>query len=257
MTFLPLDTDYYAAVEAGEVPGATLLNKFGRAEIGTSLTPISRELVYQTPTTATVLEFVSDDANDTSAGTGAREISIIGLNSSWEEVMQTVTTNGTTAVALSTPLIRMYRWYVTKSGTYATSSTGSHAGTLTIQESGGGTVWSSIGVTPFPTGQSQIGITTIPIGKRGVLLSTHVFVDTSKSVDLYLFQRPNADVVTAPYTGAMRVVREFQGVTGPITYVPRGGAGAFVGPCDIGFMGQVTVGTAAVSCDFELLLLDL
>lgn len=48
---------------------------------------------------ATSLEIVSDSAADAAAGTGARTVSIDGLNANYSRVSQTVTLNGTTALA--------------------------------------------------------------------------------------------------------------------------------------------------------------
>ena len=48
--------------------------------------------------TAVTLDIVSDDANDTSAGTGARTILIIGLDDNLDEQSEVVTLNGTTVV---------------------------------------------------------------------------------------------------------------------------------------------------------------
>lgn len=251
-----INRDFYLSVARGLIPKHSLVHKFGANSLTTTLNPITQSGFYRTPTTATALEFVSSDANDTSAGTGAREVTVIGLNGSWQEVTQTVTTNGTTAVALGTNLIRLYRWYVSSSGTYATQSTGSHAGTLTIRESGGGATWSTIGIAPFPTGQSQIGSYTIPTGYTGYLLSKNIFVDSTKEADIYFFQRPLANDVSSPFSGAMRLFEREVGVTGGFELKTVAPKGPFVGPCDLGFMGKTSTGTAEVSVEFELLLVQ-
>lgn len=255
MTYFGL-RDYLIEVARGNVAGAAIVHKFGEHSVGTTLVPVCEGGVYQTPTTATALEFLSSDANDTSAGTGAREVTVIGLDSSWNEVSQTVTTNGTSAVALGTNLIRLYRWYVSSSGTYATSSSGSHAGTLTVRVSGAGATWSTIGTSPFAEGQSQIGAYTVPTGKTAYLLSDQVDVDTSKTIDAVFFQRPNADDVATPFSGAMRVVAKYIGVSGHQPHIYSTPKGPFVGPCDIGFMAKHASSTGDVSVDFELLIID-
>jgi hypothetical protein len=251
-----LRADFYLQVAQGKITGYSLVHKFGAALLTTSIAPITNSGFYRVPTTATVLEFVSGSANDTAAGSGAQEITIIGTNNTWDEVSQTIETDGTTAVALTTNLTRLYRWYVSRSGTYATQSAGSHAGILTIQEDSGGDVWSSIPITPFPIGQSQIGVYTVPAGKTAYLLSKNVFVDTSKTADVYFYQRPLADDVTTPYTGTMRLVEREVGITGGYDLRTKAPKGPFVGPCDIGFMGSVSVGTADASAEFELLVVD-
>lgn len=250
------NTDFLVEVAKGNVSGHSIVHKFGEASVGTSLVPVCESGFYRTPTAATELEFLSDSANDTSAGSGAREVTVLGLNASWAEVSQTVTTNGTTPVTLTTDLVRLYRWYVTSTGTYATQSAGSHAGTMTIRESGGGDTWSVIGTSPFTEGQSEIGAYTIPTAVTGYVLSQTLIVDSTKAVDAIFFQRPNADDVSSPYSGAMRLINKFIGVTGEVIIKPRSPVGPFVGPCDIGFMAKVGSSTGDVSVDFELLLVD-
>ena len=247
--------DFWLEVAEGGIPGYSLVHKFGAsAAIGTSLAPVCLANSYPTPTSAAALEFVSDSVNDTAAGSGAREVTVIGLDANWAEVSQTVTTNGTSAVALGTNLLRLYRWYVSSSGTYATSATASHAGTLTIRAAGGGATWSKITVSPFPMGQSQIGVYTIPLGKTAYIIGGHVYVSSTKAVDVLIFQRPNANDVTAPYSGGMRLVSQWAGVTGYIPIEPAAPRGRFVGPCDIGFMGKTATGTGSATVELVLVM---
>lgn len=244
-------------VSRGNISTYSVLHQFGASRNVTStLAPITLSGVYQTPTTAQALEVVSSDANDTAAGSGAQEVTVVGLNSSWVEVSQTVATNGTTAVALGTNLIRMTQAYVSKSGTYATTSTGSHAGTITIRASGGGATWCTIPITPFPLGQTQIAAYTVPSGKTAYITEFDAYVDSTKVVDLMLFQRPLADDVTTTYTGVMRVVSEIIGLTSSFERGHRFPCGPYVGPCDLIFVGKVSSGTGSVSIDFDLILVN-
>ena len=252
------NNDWLVEVARGNVPGAALVHKFGAGTIGTTLVPISFSTAYPTPTTATALEFVSSDDEDGGAGTdtGALEVTVQGLNSSWAEVSQTVTTNGTTAVALGTNLIRLYRWYVSSSGTYATAAAGSHQGILTIREAGAGATWFTIPITPFPMGQSQIGAYTVPTGKTAYILSWGTTSDSTKTLTAILFQRPLADDVTTPFNGAMRAIAYKSGIVSGFESTPHSPWGPFVGPCDIGVLGKISATTSAVSTDFEMLILD-
>ena len=120
MTYIR-ERDWYTEVAKGNVPGHSLVHKFGATDAGTTMAPVTVSGFYRVPTAATALEFVSDDANDDAAGTGAREVTVVGLDENWAEVTQTVVTDGLTPVALGTDLIRLYRWYVSSSGTYASS----------------------------------------------------------------------------------------------------------------------------------------
>lgn len=256
MSFSPND-NFWLNVTQGLVTKYSEEHVFGTsADISTTFVPIARDNVYATPTTAQSLEILSSDANDTSAGTGARTVTIRGLNSSWVEVEQTVSMNGTTAVALGTDLIRVYEMYVATSGAYATQTVPSHLGTITLRIAGGGATWLVIYADGFPRGQSQCGIRTIPAGKTAVAYYHYAAVDANKSADLIFFSRENADTVAAPYSG-MRAGPEFVGLSGFLSLIDIASpAGPFVGPCDIGFMGTFPASTGSITIDYELVLFD-
>jgi hypothetical protein len=224
--------------------------------VGTSFVPISRGGIYQTPTTATALEILSSDANDTAAGSGARTVTIVGLNSSWAEVSQTVSMNGTTAVAVPTSLLRVSRVFVATSGTYATQSAPSHVGTLTLRVSGGGATWAIVYATDFPRGSSQIGAYTVPSGKTALIFPHYIAVEANKPAFTVFFHRCNADTVAAPYS-AMLAAEELGGIEGIVNIAdfntPRG---PFVGPCDVGYLTRLTTGTGEVSINFEMIVYD-
>ena len=249
-------TDFYTEVAKGNVPGHSIIHKFGSALLTTTQQVITRTGSYQTPTSVVSLEIVSDSSNDTAAGIGAQEVTVIGLNADWEEVTFTVIMNGLTPVPLGTDLIRLYRWYVSRSGSYADSVTSSHVGVLSIQVLGAGTMWDFIPNTPLPYGQSTMGAYTVPKKKKGYLLSKQIFVDSTKSADIYFFKRESADDVTPPYSGARRLLENEIGVAGTLTMDFRSPKGPFIGPCDIGFFGSVGVATAFTSVEFEILLVD-
>lgn len=246
--------EQYLFIAAGLDPKRSLIHKFGAADLTTSIGPVTQSGIYKTPLAAVALEFVSDDENDTAAGSGAQEITILGLDSNWNHVVQTLETDGLNPVALNTNLTRLFRWYVSRSGTYATQEIGSHQGVLTIQEDGGGDLWTEIPITPFPIGQSQIGVYTIPIGFNAYLLGKNVFTDTNLKADVYFFQRAKANDVSPPYSGGMRLIEREVGISGGFALQTVAPKGPFVGPCDIGFMGLVSASTAKTSVEFELLL---
>ena len=152
--------DYYKKVldfpieaSKGNVPSHTVIHKFGRnSAITNTFDPITESTFYRTPTSNTALEVVSDDADDNATGAGARSITYEGLQESGGNlvvVTNIVSLNGTNAVALPDSLIRLYRWQVATTGTYAHQTAPSHQGTLTIRESGGGDTWSEIAINTF------------------------------------------------------------------------------------------------------------
>jgi hypothetical protein len=250
-------TSYLDQVGFGDIPGAEIVHKFGYGAISsTSLVPVCSNFIYRTPTAATTLEILSSSADDTAGGTGAREVQIVGTVDGWTESQVGVNLSGTTPATVGTDFLRVYRMFVSQSGTYATQSTGSHAGTITLRESGGGDDWAEIPlINSFPSGQTTIGAYTIPSGKQGLLLYKNVFVEGNKAANIFFFRRQNADTITAPFD-AMRLLELEIGVEGPMQVAPRSPIGPITGPADVGFMARVSAGTSNVSVDFEILVVD-
>lgn len=258
----PMNEDFTAIIAQdieyeiaqGNLERFDVMHKFGGGVMSTTFSPVTQSGYYRTPSTPATLEILSDNVADTYGGAGAQQVTITGLNSSWDEITFTVNMSGTTPVALPHDMLRVYRWYVSSSGTYSTQSLGSHYGILEIREAAAGPVWSIVPIDPFPAGQSEIGAYTIPRGYVGYLMGKNIFTDTSKTADFYFFQRDNADDVTSPYAGTMRLIEREVGVQGgyKVSFdIPKG---PIVGPADVGYIGYVSVGTADVSVEFELIL---
>jgi len=258
MSFIP-NSDFYAKVAQGSVSGQSIVHKFGQYNsIGTSFTPVARLGVYQTPqpAAATTLRIkAGGNANDTAAGSGAREITLVGLNQLGVETTEVLATNGTSAsTATTTTFMRLYRAYVSKSGTYATALAGSHSAAICIENGAGGTDWADIDATDFPKSQTEIGAYTIPEGYTGYLISAFGFSDSSKTTELMFFKREGILDAAAPYE-AMRVVFEERMEGGEFTVDPK--APILIGTaCDCGFLAKVDTGTSEVEVDFEILLIQ-
>jgi len=255
-----MSSDYYTQVARGDVPGQSLVHKFGRnASVGTTLVPICDGGFYRTPKTdATVtLALISDDANDTAAGTGAREITLNYLTSAGVETTATIATNGTTeSTGTVTGVWRLLRAWVSASGSYATQSVGSQNGTITIRVSGAGATWATIpevGTTGFAVAQSLIGAYTIPAGKTGYILSNTYTVESNKTGTCYLFARSGADELVSPYS-ALRLKNIYSGLANA-THIPHKSYEKYTEMTDMIVMGTVST-TGIVSAEFELLLID-
>ncbi len=243
-------------VSKGNVPGHSIIHKFGHGDVGTSMVPVTNSLVYQTPTTAVALEVVSADADDTAAGAGAQAVTIIGLALNGSVVTQVVELNGLTAVAIPTSLWRVYRWYVSRSGVYATPLVGSHQGILTIRVAAAGATWSTIPFAPYPHGQSEIAWYSVAEGTTAYLLSATITVDSTKSVDILGIRRENADDVTTPFASS-RIFASAHGITEEVNLLPiRSALNGFEEMSDFGFLGMVASGTAEVAVHMEILLIQ-
>lgn len=242
-------------VEKGNIPGHSIVHVHGHATVATTLVPITNALVYQTPTAAVSLEVVSADADDTSAGAGARTVWIEGLALDGSVVTQTVSMNGLTAVPIPTDLWRLIHWEVATSGVYATTTTGSHEGVLTIRVAGAGATWSTIPVVAYPHSHAEDGWYTIPNGYRGYILSMSATADSTKSIDVVILKREEADIVVAPFS-TMKVVADATGVAGEVRISEtRSVMNALGEMTDLGFMGKVGSSTGDITVHMELLLI--
>ena len=150
---------YELQVVKGQIVGASSVNKFGtNPAISTT-----EETIWENggnitwPATAFTAYIVSTDAADASAGTGARVVTVQGLDSDYNFQTVSVTLGGTTAVTISgaNPWLRIDRAFVTSSGTG-----GGAAGTITIQDVGATVVYANLGLG----NQTQMAVYTVPAG---------------------------------------------------------------------------------------------
>lgn len=148
---------YELQVAKGQVVGASNVNKFGaNSNVGTTEETIWTNGGNITwPAAAFTAYIVSSDAADTSAGTGARTVTVSGLDADYKDKTVSVTLNGTSAVAISGTWLRINRAFVTSSGTG-----GAAAGTITIQDVGATVVYANLGLG----NQTQMAVYTVPAG---------------------------------------------------------------------------------------------
>lgn len=247
--------DWLIEVAKGNVPGHSIIHKFGRnVAVGTTFVPVAFGGLYNTPqpAAATTLRVKAGNANDTAAGTGAREITLLGLDETATEVSEAVATAGASAsAATTTTFMRTPRAFVSASGTYATALAGSHAADIVIENGAGGTDWLTIDSTSFPKGQTEIAVYSVPTGFKAYVLSALVVTDVTKTTDVLLFKRESILDAAAPYS-AMRLLFEGQLKGAPLNFSPRSPM-LVTGPCDVGWMAKVTSGSAEVAVDFEIL----
>lgn len=150
-------------VSRGQIMGHRAVTVFGyNPDIDTSeetIWPVGIVLVH--PAAAIVMKVSSDNVNDTAAGTGARTIVIEGLDGNYNEISETVTLNGQTAVDTVKSFLRTNNIYVATAGSGATS-----AGTIYV---GTGTVTAGVPATIYDTmyvgyNKRTTGHYTVPAG---------------------------------------------------------------------------------------------
>jgi hypothetical protein len=92
------------------------------------------------PAAAAATTVVSSDAADAAAGTGARTVQVVGLNSDLKIIKETATMNGTNAVTLTNEFFRVWSVEVLTAGSGA-----ANAGTIDVKHSATVLVRAAIG----------------------------------------------------------------------------------------------------------------
>lgn len=120
------------------------------------------------PSAAATVTVSSDSADDTSAGTGARTVTIYGLNTDYDEISETVTMNGTTAVTTTNSYLRFNSFIVATAGSGHANAGNIYIGTGTVTLGVPATIYSQI-----QTGYNRAmsAIYTIPNGYTGYLVN--------------------------------------------------------------------------------------
>ena len=175
---------YRTAISLGRVDGISLFRKFGEnSAVGTSYEDVwVPGGSYVFPTGAETLSVFSDNAADTSAGTGARTVKIIGLDASLLEIEETVTLNGVTPVTTSNEFYRVNKMLVLTAG-----SAGSNVGEIEADQSTSGLELADIAATEGSTLQL---IYTVPMDKS-VLVNKMLFsAHKGDEVTYRLLSRP-------------------------------------------------------------------
>lgn len=172
-----LPRDYYIEVTKGNIPGEALYPVLGRiaATAGGSTFEDWRSLggTMNKPTVAESLEIVSDDVNDTSAGTGARTVAVPTLDANYVRGTQIATMNGTTPVALTGTHIRPGNGAAVL--TVGTNAANSNIGNIKIRKAGTATNPDVRMYIPATQGLSKDAHYTVPAGKTAYVLQATFF----------------------------------------------------------------------------------
>ena len=175
-------------VSRGKVRGAFHIIKFGEnLDVDGSMETIwDGGGLYTYLTSAGVLTVTSTDGDDAAAGTGARTVTVEGLDENYNQVSETLTVGGG---AGSVEFYRVFRAFVATSG-----SSGTNEGTITIAQ--GVTTLAQIRSVGSPTstglGQTFMSIYTVPAGYTGYIYQLDV--STAKADgDVFLVKRGQND----------------------------------------------------------------
>jgi len=114
---------------------------------------------YPYPTSALTTTIVSTSANDIAAGTGAREVTVTGIDGNWDAVTETIALNGLTPVTLSTNLLRVNLMDIGECG-----SSGTNEGDIDILHSP-----TVLGRIDIGLGRSKSAVLSVPNGVGGYI----------------------------------------------------------------------------------------
>lgn len=119
------------------------------------------------PSSAIQMSVSSASANDTSSGTGARTVYISGLDANHNEVSETVTLNGQTAVTTVNSYLHINDAYVASAGSGNSAAGSIYIGTGVVTAGVPATVYDIIA---FDYNKRVTGNYTIPAGYTGYLV---------------------------------------------------------------------------------------
>jgi hypothetical protein len=205
-------------VARGQITGHKTLFKFGNnSDINGALETIwSRGGLYVYPTSAIQMKVSSSSANDAALGTGARTVSVQGLDQNYNEVAETVTLTGQTEVLTTNTFIRVFRAFVITAGSGGTAAGTIYVGTGTVTAGVPATVYAEIALGE---NQTTMAVWTVPAGYT-----------------MYIYR--------GTFSAASNNVSQY--ILGKFMFRPLGGV--FRNAAD------VTVNTGAIQYDFELSL---
>lgn len=150
-------TNFNYEVALGRRQGYTTWNKWGyNDDVDTGTETIwSYGGTFARMTATDTLSVVSSDVNDTSAGTGARSIVIIGVDENYVPQTVVVTMNGTTPVVTTG-----YNWLgVNRVAIYSAGTGEANAGNITVSRTTGGSVQAYV---PLGEGATQQAFFFVP-----------------------------------------------------------------------------------------------
>lgn len=126
--------DFALQASRGQIPGHQVIQVFGYNgdidQTEESVWPANGTIPH--PVAASVLKISSSSASDTSNGTGARTVYIGGVDGNFNEVSETVTLNGQTAVNTTNLYLYVNYFYVATVGTGTSNAGNINAGTGTV-----------------------------------------------------------------------------------------------------------------------------
>jgi len=209
--------EFYLQVARSQIAGHETIFKFGfNPDVDDALETIWAEGgLYSYLSAATILKVSSSSTDDTAAGTGARTVEIFGLDGNYNEISETVTLNGQTAVNTTNSYLRINRGIVRSAGSGGQNAGVIYAGTGTVTAGVPANKYLSIAIGD---NQTLMALWTVPAGYTAFLPQTDVTLATTQSSKYC-----TAKLVARPYGEVFQVKDVFvksQGSTTQVYSIP-------------------------------------
>ena len=185
-------------VSQGLVANTKTVFKFGFNDaVGTSEETVwAGSTLYAYPPSASTMTVSSSSTLDTAAGTGARTVTISGLDASYAEQSETITLDGRTAVTTVGTYIRVNRAFVVTAGSTATAQGNIYIGTGTVTTGVPANIYALIGLGD---NQTLMALWTVPAGYTAYLESAYINAGGTTSTQFVI-----ARFIQRPFGGVFR-----------------------------------------------------
>jgi len=184
-------------VAQGQIAYHEHVYKFGQnAVVGNSIETIWQQGgLYSYPPSATTMTVSSSNANDTSAGTGARTVQIVGLDGDYNEISETIILNGQTAVTTTNSFLRVNRGIVLTAGSGGVNAGIIYVGTGTVTLGVPANIYTTI--NGDGTNQSLQSFWTVPANYNAYIYQTNISTGNTSNTPAVL----KTLLVARPYGG--------------------------------------------------------
>lgn len=249
------DKDFMLEIARGNVPGMTHVNKFGMNE---DIDVGAREVVwegggeYTFLAAAETLDVVSTDVNDTSGGTGARTMEIIGLDTNWDPLTETVELSGTNVVVTSASFLRTFRMVVRSGG-----SSGGNEGILTATSTDTTTLQANIPNSGDLHNQTEMAVYSVK--RNATAFMTHYYGSmNSESPGQSADPAADLELAVCPFGEVFQIKHEVGLVREGTSQLQH----LFLpylrieGKSDIKVLAHVTDNDTAIAAGFDIILVD-
>ena len=155
----------------------THINKFGyNASVGATYEPVTDLGTNVLPAVAGVVSVVSASAEDNGGsplGTGARTLSIQGLDVNYAPVSEIITLTGTAPSLTNSEFLRIFRMEIISAGTGEVND-----GNITASIGG-----QTVAQISADKGQTLMAVYTVPAGYRAFMLNLHVSMSKNQEAN--------------------------------------------------------------------------